>query len=259
MTIHEIVQKAHNKLNLESWDYLMGGTETETTLKRNRMALDSVGFKPRIGRDVSEIDLTTTFLNRELRLPLMLAPIGQLHRFGSEGGATAARAAAEFGIAHMISSQAKPGLEGVAEAANNLRIYQLYVRGDQQWVDDVIKRAIDNGYSAFCFTVDSAHYSRRERDLAKGNVTSFHSNLGRTHQTAFNWDQVKHYKDNFDLPLIIKGIGTAEDAEMALEHGIEGIYSSNHGGRQLDYGRGAIDVLPEIVKVAKGQSHDHHR
>ena len=259
MTIHEIVQKAHNKLNLESWDYLMGGTETETTLKRNRMALDSVGFKPRIGRDVSEIDLTTTFLNRELRLPLMLAPIGQLHRFGSEGGATTARAAAEFGIAHMISSQAKPGLEGVAEAANNLRIYQLYVRGDQQWVDDVIKRAIDNGYSAFCFTVDSAHYSRRERDLAKGNVTSFHSNLGRTHQTAFNWDQVKHYKDNFDLPLIIKGIGTAEDAEMALEHG-------DRRDLQQQSWRAATRLRPRRDRCAPGncegrerQSHDHHR
>ena len=254
MTLHEIIKKAHQRLHQDSWDYLMGGTETETTLKRNRMALDTIGFKPRICRDVSEIDLSTTFLNRKLRLPLMLAPIGQLHRFGTDGGATSARAADEFGIAHMLSSQTKPGLEEVAAAADNLRIFQLYVRGDQQWVDEYAKRAIDNGYSAFCFTVDSSHYSRRERDIAKGNAGQFNASLGREYQPRLNWDQIKHYKDNFDLPLIIKGICTAEDAQMALDQGVEGIYVTNHGGRQLDHGLSAIDLLPEIIHVAKGKA-----
>ncbi|MGY8990811.1 MAG: alpha-hydroxy acid oxidase [Rhodospirillales bacterium] len=254
MTIHEIIKKAHQRLHQDSWDYLMGGTETETTLRRNRFALDSIGFTPRICRDVSEIDITTTFLNRKLRLPLLLAPIGQLNRFATDGGATAARAAEEFGIAHMVSSQAKPGLEAVAAAADNLRIYQLYVRGDQQWIDDVVKRAIDHGYSSLCLTVDSAHYSRRERDISKGNAGMFNSGSGHNHQSRLSWDQVKHYKDHFDLPLIIKGIATQEDAQMAIDHGVEGIYVSNHGGRQLDHGRGCIDVLPEIVQVAKGKA-----
>jgi len=254
MTIHEIIKKAHLKLHQDSWDYLMGGTETETTLKRNRLALDTIGFKPRVCRDVSEIDLTTTFLGRKLRLPILLAPIGQLDRFATDGGATAARAADEFGIAHMVSSQAKPGLEAVAAAANNLRIYQLYVRGDQLWIDDAVKRVIDNGYSAFCFTVDSSHYSRRERDISKGNAGMFNSGRGREYQPRLDWDQIKHYKDNFDLPLIIKGICTAEDTQIALDHGVDGIYVTNHGGRQLDHGRGAIDILPEVVRIATGKA-----
>jgi isopentenyl diphosphate isomerase/L-lactate dehydrogenase-like FMN-dependent dehydrogenase len=256
LTLHEIVRAAKANLSPNPWDYLIGGSETETTLRRNRLALDSLGFRPRVLRDVSKIDTGRTWFGRRLRIPVMLAPIGSIESFTPDGGAAPSRAAQQFGAAHMLSSVCAPGLEGVAEAApDGLRIFQLYVRGDQDWVDDYVRRAHDNSYTAFCLTVDTAIYSRRERDIAKRFVRGSRAAARGTEafQAALDWDQVKHFKDNFDIPLFIKGIATAEDALVALEHGVNGVYVSNHGGRQLDYGRGTMDILPEVVQAVGGK------
>src|SRR5882724_5855699 len=148
-TLHEIVRAARQNLAPGPWDYLIGGAETETTLRRNRQALDSVAFRPRVLRDVSKVDATSTLFGRPVRLPLMLAPIGSIETFAEGGGATAAKASEEFGVPQMLSSVCNPGLEAVAAAANNFRIFQLYVRGDDAWVDEHVKRARDNGYAAF--------------------------------------------------------------------------------------------------------------
>src|SRR2546421_7058104 len=136
-TLHEIIKRARQNLNQNDWDYIIGGTESESTLRRNRMALDALGFRPRVLRDVSRIDAAVEGFGRRLRLPIVLAPVGALEVFHAGGGATVAKAAAEFGVAHMLSSVCEPGLEAVAEAAPGaLRIYQLYVRGDEAYVDD---------------------------------------------------------------------------------------------------------------------------
>src|SRR5438876_5582699 len=136
-TLHEIVRAAKNRLPAGEWDYLMGATESETTLRRNRMALDSIAFRPRVLRDVSTIDASVERLGRRLRLPVMFAPVGALESFHAEAAAAVVRAAGEFGAAHMLSSVCEPGLEAVAEAAPDAtRIFQLYVRGDEPWVDD---------------------------------------------------------------------------------------------------------------------------
>ena len=255
LVLHEIVKAAKKNLSRELWDYLVGGAETETTLKRNRQAIDSLAFRPRVLRDVSEVDCSTTVLGKKLRIPVFLAPIGSLQDLEPGGGATAARAAARFGTVTMLSSRSAPGLEAVAEAADGPKIYQLYIRGDRQWVDDHIRRAVDAGYYALCLTVDLDYYGRRERDLAKRHVTTARKSVSGDHyQTLFCWDDVKRIKDTFDVSLILKGIATAEDAAIACEHGVEGIYVSNHGGRQLDHGRGSIEVLPEVVAEVKGQA-----
>ncbi len=250
-TLHEIVKKARQNLDQNDWDYIVGGTESETTLRRNRMALDSLAFRPRVLRDVSRIDAAVERFGRRLRLPLLLAPVGALEVFHQGGGATVARAAQEFGVAHMLSSVCEPGLEAVAEAAPDaLRIYQLYVRGDEGFVDDHVRRAIANGYSAFCLTVDTAVYSRRERDLAKRFVTAGRRRVsGREFQAALDWRTVERIKRNFQIPLALKGIATREDAARAVEHDVDWIYVSNHGGRQLDHGLGSMEVLPEIVEA----------
>jgi glycolate oxidase len=156
----------------------------------------------------------------------------------------------------MLSSVCDPGLEQLAAAAPNaLRLYQLYVRGDEAWVDDHVERAIAHRYAAFCLTVDTAHYSRRERDIAKRFVTAGRRRVqGRAFQAALDWRTVKRIKSRFQIPLAIKGIATAEDAAIALDHGVEWIYVSNHGGRQLDHGRGSMDVLPEVVKAVAGRA-----
>jgi glycolate oxidase len=256
MNLHEIVAKARQNLNQNHWDYLVGGVETETTLRRNRMALDAIAFRPRVLRDVSKVDASVERFGRKLRLPVMLAPVGSLENFHPEAGADVVRGVHTFGVAHMLSSVTNPGLENVAQAAPDaLRIFQLYVRGDDSFVDDHVERAIANGYAAFCFTVDTAHYSRRERDLAKRYQTAGRRRVeARAWQMALDWRTVKRVKERYQIPLAIKGIATAEDAKIAVDHGVEWVYVSNHGGRQLDHGRGSIDVLPEVVDAVAGHA-----
>ena len=254
-TLHEIVKAAKHNLAPGPWDYLMGGAETETTLRRNRQSLDSLALRPRVLRDVRGVDPSSTLFGRRVRLPVMLAPIGSIESFTPGGGATAAVGSGEFGVPQMLSSACNPGLEATAAAADNFRIFQLYVRGDDQFVDDYVKRAINHGYAAFCMTVDTAMYSRRERDLARRFVKPWRQNVtGVDYQAALSWEQVKRFKDRHSIPLILKGIATAEDAGIAVEHGVDGVYVSNHGGRQLDHGAGSTEVLPEVVAAVGGRA-----
>ncbi len=255
LTLHEFIPAARKKLSDDKWDYMIGGAETETTLKRNRLALDSLGFRPRVLRDVSNVDSSGNLLGKKHRLPVMLAPVGSIQRFDPEGAAAVARAAAQFGVPQMVSSVCEPGLEQTAAAAKGTKIYQLYVRGDDAWVEDIIDRAVAAGYDAFAFTVDVAIYSRRERDITKRTVmrTSADTTAQR-YQAALSWDQIKKFRQRCNLPLIIKGIQTAEDATIACDHGIDGIYVTNHGGRQLDHGRGTIDILQDVVAAVRGRA-----
>lgn len=255
LTLHEFVKAAKIKLSANIWDYLIGGADSETTVKRNRQALDSLAFRPRVLRDVSQIDCTGTLLGRKLRIPVLLAPVGSLESFEPGGAATAGRAASAFGVPIMVSSVTHPGLEATAEAATGPKIFQLYVRGDEAWTDDFVRRARDAGYDAFCFTVDTAVYSRRERDIAKRFIKPWRARAtGQSFQAGLNWDHVKRFKDKFDLPLGLKGIATAEDADLACKHGAAFVYISNHGGRQLDHGRGTLDILPEVVEAVRGRA-----
>jgi glycolate oxidase len=254
--LHEFVRKARANLNQNAWDYIVGAAETETTLRRNRMALDEIAFRPRVLRNVAKVDASVEQFGRKLRLPVVLAPVGALEIFDPGSGASVARGAGAFGAAHMLSSVSEPGLEKVASAApDTLRMYQLYVRGDDAFVEDCVGRAIAAGYAAFCLTVDTAHYSRRERDIAKRYVRESRLRAtGGQFQMGLEWRTVKLIKDKFRIPLVVKGIATAEDAALAVEHGVDWIYVSNHGGRQLDHGRGSMHVLPEIVGAVAGRA-----
>jgi len=256
VALHEIVKAAKLRLNANIWDYLIGGTETETTLRRNRMALDSIAFKPRVLRDVSAIDPSSEILGKKLRIPVLLAPVGSLESFEPGGGITVAKGAGAGNVGMLISSVTTLKLEDIAKGCDGPKIYQLYVRGDDRWVEERVKQAMGAGYDAFCITVDTAVYSRRERDIAKRFVKSWRTAAtGQDHQARFSWENFKRVKAKFpDVKFMLKGIGTAEDAEIALQHGVWAVYCSNHGGRQLDHGRGSAAVLPEIVEVAKGKA-----
>ena len=256
LTLHEFVKAAKMRLNPMIWDYLVGACETETTMQRNRLALDSIALRPRVLRDVSKIETAATLFGKSLRLPVVLAPVGSLQSFEAGGGATAAKAAERYGAGMMLSSVSEPGLEAARKSApNGCMIFQLYVRGDDAFVDGYARRAIEACYDAFAITVDTAVYSRRERDIAKRFVKYWRSDAtGMDYQAALSWKDIARFKKTHKIPLILKGIGTAEDAKIALEHGVDAIYVSNHGGRQLDHGRGSIDVLGEVVDVAKGKA-----
>src|SRR5438874_5612640 len=166
--LHEFVRKARARLNQNAWDYIVGASETETTMRRNRMSLDEIAFRPRVLRNVAKVDASVEAFGRRMRLPVVIAPVGALEIFDPDSGAAVARGAGRFGASHMLSSVSEPGLESTAQAAPDaLRIYQLYVRGDDAFVEDRVSRSIASGYAALCLTVDTAPYSRRERAIAK--------------------------------------------------------------------------------------------
>jgi isopentenyl diphosphate isomerase/L-lactate dehydrogenase-like FMN-dependent dehydrogenase len=210
----------------------MGAAETETTYHRNRSALDAIAFRPRVLRNVEKIDTSTNLLGHKLDLPIILAPIGSLQDIVAGGGTVATRAAQRANVLHMLSSACAPGLEAVAAENDHPKIFQLYVRGDTAWVDAYVERAVERRYIALALTVDLDYYGRRERDLAKRyKSTARRSGAADHFQARFCWADVARLRRKFAIPIILKGIATAEDAKLALEHGIEGVYVSNHGGR----------------------------
>jgi len=251
----EIIQAAYRNLPKDVWDYLTGGAESETTMRRNRLGFDSLGLRPRVLVDVSKVDTSSTFLGQKLRIPVMLAPIGSLQTITPEGGVAVAKAAAEFGTMNFVSSVTQPSLEEIAASTNHPKIFQLYIRGDLDWCAEIVGRVKKAGYTALCLTVDTAHYSRRERPLLnRWQPPSRHREAGRIFQAMLTWEMADAIRKIAGMPLIIKGIATEEDAKIAVDHGVDVIYVSNHGGRQLDHGRGTIDTLPEIVETAAGKA-----
>ncbi|MDP2646016.1 MAG: alpha-hydroxy acid oxidase [Desulfobacterales bacterium] len=256
-TIQEIVLAAYRKMTSDIWDHVTGGSESETTLRRNRQSLDSLAFRPRVLRDVTGIDSSTTFLGRHFALPVFLAPVGSLEDIYPEGGLACLRAAAAFGIPMFLSSVVKMQLETAAATTEKNLVFQLYVQGDADWVDRNLERVEKSGCTAFCLTVDTAIYSRRERNLFNRYAPSGRRRgprEGFNYQATMTWDLVDKIRNRFDIPVIVKGIATAEDARLAVEHGVQVIYVSNHGGRQLDHGRASIDVLPGVVEAVDGRA-----
>jgi glycolate oxidase len=256
-TIQEIVAKAYRQMPPDLWDHVSGGAESETTLRRNRQALDRIAFRPRILRDVREIDMSATFLGRKLRIPVFFAPLGGMNQFHPEGGLPCLRAAAGFGTLMFLSSVSQLELEVAAKTGRENIVFQLYVRGDDAWVDEYIRLVKETGCRAFCLTVDTAIYSRRERDLFNRYAPPGRRGKPREgfqYQAGMTWDLVDKIRRRLDIPIILKGIATAEDGRLAVEHGVDVVYVSNHGGRQLDHCRGSIDVLPEVIEAVGGKA-----
>src|SRR5690606_4476926 len=241
-----------------AWDFICGGAETETTVARNRQALDSIAFRPRVARRVADTDATTRFLGVPRRLPVLLAPLGSLSELDPQGALPLAGAARRFECPLMLSSISGSPLEAVAAAAGEHFLFQLYVHGDDAWVDDMAARAVDAGAKALCLTVDTAHFSRRERSLLARYASPGRpfggARTGEENAARVDWAFIARLREKLPVPLILKGIATAEDAALALQHGINVIYVSNHGGRQLDHGRGAIDILPEVVSTVRNKA-----
>lgn len=255
-TLQNVVAAAHEKLPEPAWDYLAGGTETETSVARNRLALDRLALRPRVMRDVSDIDSSGKVLGHKVRMPVTLAPMGSIEMLHPDGALPVATAAEEFGVVSYLSSVAQPGIEKIIEATSHPKVFQLYVRGDDDWVIERARTAKEAGFIALCITVDLAVYSRRERDKVKGFLPTARARgtPGQKFQSHVTWDLIDKLKDLFDWPIFIKGIGTAEDAALACEHGCEAIYMSNHGGRALDHGLGMMDILPDAVQAVAGRA-----
>src|SRR3954470_2598752 len=165
VTLEPIILAARKRLSQGTWDYLAGGSESETTLRRNRAAFDRIALRARVLVDVSKLDTSTTFLGHQLRIPVLTAPVGSLQLFTPDGGAAVAAATSEFGVVPVISSVTEPDLEKTASTGTGPKMFQLYVRGDMQWTRDILARVTESGYKALALTADPAVPARRERPM----------------------------------------------------------------------------------------------
>ncbi|HKA52540.1 MAG TPA: alpha-hydroxy acid oxidase [Candidatus Binatia bacterium] len=261
MTLPEIRRVAKRLLPPGPWGFGAGGAETETTLRRNRQAIQRLAIRQRVLVDVRNVDLTTTFLGMELPMPVAIAPMGSLILFHPHGDVEMVRGAAPSGNLAVVSGVTGWPVEEVAQAAGGPLLFQLYFCGPRSWVEELMGRVEASGYRAVCLTVDVQTYSRRERDLllrfdprAARELAPNPSPPDMTYQARLTWDDVAWLRSILRVPLGIKGILTAEDAKLAVEAGVKIVWVSNHGGRQLDHTQATIDVLPEIVEAVAGRA-----
>jgi isopentenyl diphosphate isomerase/L-lactate dehydrogenase-like FMN-dependent dehydrogenase len=259
LTLPEIRRVAQRNLSRDVYDYASGGAETEATLRRNRRAMGHYVFRPRVLRDVSQIDVSSSLLGLPLALPVMIAPMGSTHYFSPAGDLALARAAGRVGTIHWMSTVGANSPEEVAAVATGPLIFQLYFWGGYDWGEELIRRIEAAGFKALCLTVDVANYGRRERDLEKrydprGGNRAIGVPRDYSRMASLSWEDVDWLKQASRLPLVVKGIESGEDARIAVEHGVDVVYVSNHGGRQLDHAPATIETLPEVVEAVAGRA-----
>lgn len=242
-----------------AWNYFQSGSNDEVTLRANRTAFERIQLRPRMLVDVSTCALQTSVLDTPVSMPLLIAPTAFHCLAHAEGECATAEAAGAAGTLMVASTSSTRRLEDIARAASGPLWFQLYV-ADRQGTEELVQRATESGYRALVLTVDSPRWGRKERairthfrlpsHLYKANFPDDAAAEGKIPMT---WESLAWLRSLTSLPIILKGILTAEDAVLAVEHGIEGIVVSNHGGRQLDSVAASIDALPEVVEAVEGR------
>ncbi|MDX3191925.1 alpha-hydroxy acid oxidase [Streptomyces sp. MN03-5084-2B] len=275
-TIAEFEAAARQRLDPAHYDYFAGGAQEEITLRENEEAYRRLRLVPRVLRGSDKRDLSVELLGTPSSMPILVAPTA-FHRLAHPDGELAtARAAARAGTIMIVSMAATTAIEDIAAAAREVAPdpglwFQLYLQPDLEFTEAIVRRAENAGIKAFVVTVDSPVLGRRERDdrnafhdLPPGLAVENLRNIGENRSggtashvrdivmSALNWDHIAWLRGKTKLPVLIKGVLHAEDARLAVHHGVAGIVVSNHGGRQLDTVPATIDVLPEIAAAVGG-------
>ena len=214
LTIPEIITVAKEKLPREAWDYVAGGAGTETTVRRNRAALDRYLFRPRVLRDVSQRSTRAQFLGHTLAFPVMLAPVGSVASYHPDGALAVARVAGRLNIMGFVGLLASPALEEVMTGATGPMVLQLYWSGDRAWVESLVRRVEASGYAALCITVDEPIHAVRDRNVRNRyaapragvppNLTEI--GLHPEYWATLTWEEIGWVRSLTELPLVLKGI-----------------------------------------------------
>ena len=276
----DLEARARETLKPEAYAYVAGGAGEGRTISANRAAFDRWRLVPRMLGDVTTTDLSTTLFGTTFCAPVLLGPVGVLSILHAEAELAVARAAAEIGLPMCLSTAASTSMEDVAAALGETpRWYQLYWPSDPELAASLAQRAETAGYEAIVVTLDTRFMPWRPEDLAGAylpfllgeglaNYTSdpvFRSRLSAAPEedmlpsiqqwaTVFpnrglDWNDLPTLREHTDLPILVKGILTAEDAQRAVDLGVDGVIVSNHGGRQVDSSVAALDQLPSVVEA----------
>jgi isopentenyl diphosphate isomerase/L-lactate dehydrogenase-like FMN-dependent dehydrogenase len=271
LSVADYERLAEERLEAGPWAYLSGGSGDEWTLRENRAAFGRWTFRPRVLCDVSEISTATRVLGTELELPVLVAPVAYQQLYDRDGECATARAAAAAGAGMCVSTFSTRSHEEIAAAAPGVTQWcQLYVFQDRGVTREHLAGAADAGCSAVVLTVDTPRLAQRERDLRVGfeipsdlPLPYARAAIGDAPQNpadqfalldaSVSWRDLEWIAGEGRLPVVLKGVTTAEDAELAIEHGAAAVVVSNHGGRQLDGVPATLDALPEVAEAVAGK------
>jgi 4-hydroxymandelate oxidase len=271
LSVTDYERLAGERLEPGAWAYLAGGSGDEWTLRENRAAFGRRTFRPRVLCDVSEISTATTVLGTAVALPVLVGPLAYQQLYHPDGECATARAAAAAGTVMAVSTFSTRSHEEIAAAAPGLVQWcQLYVFQDRDVTREHLAGAAAAGCSAVVLTVDTPRLAQRERDLRVGfeipsdlPLPYARAAIGTAAQNpadqfalldaSVSWRDLEWIASEGQLPVVLKGIVTAEDAELAVAHGAAAIVVSNHGGRQLDGAPATLDALPEVVEAVAGR------
>ena len=258
LTLGELEVRARQALAAPVWDYVDGGSGSETSLRRNRRALDRLALEQRILVDIREVDLSTELLGIRIPTPIIVAPVGGLFRIHPGGDPEMARGCGRQGTPFTVSGVAGFPLEEIAQAASAPLIYQIYHHGDHEWAREWLGHVQRNGFNIICLTVDTPVYSRRERDIRNRYLARTRREGSIIHPdplypARLTWADVQFLRSIINLPFGLKGVLHVDDAERAIREGCDFLWVSNHGGRQLDDTRATIEALDEIANVVRGR------
>jgi 4-hydroxymandelate oxidase len=272
----ETVARAH--MVKAAYDYIAGGVDDEWTLHRNREAFQKITFRPHMLVDVSKLDLSLELFGQQIEMPILVAPTAGHQQAHPEGELATIRAAGQVKTIMAVSSNSSYPIDKIGAAATGPFWFQLYTEPDRDSARERVGRALAAGAKVIVWTVDNQYLPHRERLLrdrlispgppeqAAGAPASPPPSarrraappankyrLGPALTGSLTWSFIDELRSYTPVPLLIKGILTPEDARRAVEHGVEGIVVSNHGGRYLDGAPATIEVLPDIVDAVGGR------
>ncbi|GAB5370056.1 hypothetical protein AAMO2058_001459200 [Amorphochlora amoebiformis] len=261
----EFEQVAKNCLSAPAYAYISSGSDDEVTLRENHSAFGRIWLKPRVMVNVRDIDMSTEVFGYKMSFPVLIAPTALAKLAHPDGEKCYCIGAGNHEIIQIVPTLGSLTVEEITAVRqpNQIHFMQLYVNTDRKKTESLVKRAEKCGCKALFITVDAPQMGRREKDMRmkyvpqatnqedhdqKGNRGGGTANyLSSFIDPALNWSDVEGFKKMTNMKIVIKGIQCAEDAVLAYKHGAHGIVVSNHGGRQLDYSRSAIETLPEVM------------
>jgi len=267
---------AFKKVPPAHFGYMASGIDDEVTLRANRQAFQKFQLRPRRLRDVSKIDTSVTLFGRKWNTPIIIAPTGGNKAYDPEGEVAVARACRAGGHLNILSAAGASSIEDVIAARQGEVWFQLYATSSLEVAQQVVRRVEKAGCPVLEITVDrnggrnQETFFRLRRQDTRTCVTCHTAGIGAARERPnydgidmskvasmqsanMTWDYIAKMRDTTKMKIILKGIVTEEDAQLCLKYGVDGIHVSNHGGRSEDNGRGAIEYLPEVAKVARGK------